>query len=129
MAYPSAKKAMAIHGHGKTTEYENRSSGHPVLKYLRNAQPWVIEAHMAVLKEQSAVDHWPEPLLLERYRLLPSEVLAAFADTQRLAAMGAAKTELALANEKLIQKLAEQTAVLTRIAREQIPEGRLRGIQ
>lgn len=127
LAYPSAKKSAAMHGYSQTTEYQNRQSGHPVLKYLRNAKPWVLEVHMAVLKEQNAVDGWPEPYLFERYRLLPSEIQQALADKMRLEAMGAAKAELAISNETLMQKLAEQTAVLVRLAREQIPDSILRG--
>lgn len=111
-AFPQAKKAAALHGHGLSTEYEWRDRGSPIFRELYSSQPWVLEGFLAVLKAQSDVDKWPLHTLHEREKQLDTEIMQAVAEMVRARnTPGASLEERSDADQRLIELLAERQAV------------------
>lgn len=115
-AYPSAKKSIALQGHHPSTEYSWRESGSPFLRYFGNAQPWVVEVFLAVIKAQSDLADWSRPKLEERERQLDSEIARAFAETIRLThAPDATATQRIDADHVLAELVEERMGVRLQI--------------
>ena len=111
-AFPSAKRSVSLQGHHPSTEYDWRESGNPFLRYLGNAQPWVVEAFLAVIKAQHRLGECDQPTLEDRERQLESEIMRAVSEV--VSATHSAKASVGDkvdADQTLAELLAQRTAV------------------
>lgn len=110
-AYPSAKRSAALHGHSLRTEYTWRESGNPMWRRLSQAEPWVVEVMLMVVKAQHELAEWSRPRLEERERELGVEIGQAMAKVFEATVTKADRSDLVHADHVLMELLAERQAV------------------